>query len=121
MSKLLKSNLAVWMSAATVATVVAAIIVSALAMSPSVDHHVLSTHPAVVSAVGAGVANDGIAQPAADTNCHVGHVCVVAILPGNETAGARFDEPQIFPNLAGYHPSGAAYLLFHPPRFPSQA
>lgn len=124
MLKLLKINLAIWMPAVTIATVVMAIFVSMLAMSPALDHHVLSTEPATVSVVGAtvdaGVANDGIAQPAVGSNCQFGHFCAAAIMPGIGTNVVGLMGALSHSGPADFQPSKAAYLLFHPPRDVSQ-
>ena len=120
MFEFMQSNQAVWMRAVTVAAAVMAILVSALAMSPEIDHRVLPTQSAVVSAMNTDVVDDGFAQPAADTNCHIGHSCAVAIMPRNETAFVGFDRAGALPCVADYKPAGATYPLFHPPRVLSQ-
>jgi len=116
----MQKNWVIWMRVVTITAAVMAILVSALGMSQEIDHHVLPTQSAIVSSLDAGVADDGLAQAAADTNCHVGHSCSVAIMPGNELALTRFDSAPELPREPGHQPSGAGNLPFHPPRFLSQ-
>jgi len=120
MFRSLQKNWVIWMRLVTVTAAVMAILVSALAISPDVDHDVLPTQSTIVSLLDAGVADDGFAQPVADTNCHVGHSCSVAIMPGSELALTRFDSAPELPREPGHQPSGAGYVPFHPPRFLSQ-
>ena len=108
------------MRAVTFTAAVMAILVSALAMSPEIDHHVLPTQLAIASVADAGVVDSNLAQSEPAITCHIGHSCAGAIMLPNETAFVHFDGAREFPRAVGYQPSGAAYLLFHPPRDLSQ-
>lgn len=112
----------VWTRAVTVSVAVLAILVSAFVISPEIDHSVLPTQAAVASAAAVGAIVDRAARPAPNTNCHIGHSVILAIMPSNELALARFgfDSAPEFPRVTGYQPSGTEYLPFHPPRFLSQ-
>jgi len=113
-------NWAVWLRAVTVTAAVMAILVSALAISPEVDHHAPPTQSTVASGADTGVIGDGPTQPAPTTNCHSGNSCILAIMPGYELVLARFDGAPELLRVTGYRPSGAANLPFHPPRILSQ-
>lgn len=117
----MQRNRIVWLRAVTVSAAVMAILLSALAMSPEFDHRVLPTQSAIASVADVGVADDGLARPAADAKWHIGHACLLAIMPGNELALTRFDSTPELPRVTGYKLSGARYPPFHPPRFLSQA
>ena len=62
----MQKNWVVFIRAGTVAAIVMAILFSALAMSPNIDHRDLPAQPsfALVAAAGVGVAFDGAVQPA---------------------------------------------------------
>jgi hypothetical protein len=113
-------NWAVWLRAMTVTAAVMAILVSALAISPEVDHHALPTQSTVASAAEPGVIDDGSTQAAPATNCHSENSCIFAIIPRYPMGLTRFDAAPELLRVTGYRPSGAAYLLFHPPRVLSQ-
>ncbi len=108
------------MRVVTVTAAVIAILVSALAVSPEIDHHVLPSQLAVASVADAGVVDSNLAQSEPAINCHIGHSCTAAIMLPNETAFAHFYGAREFPRIEGYQSSGAVYPLFHPPRDLSQ-
>jgi hypothetical protein len=108
------------MRAVTIAAAVMAILFSALTTLPEIDHQILSSRPVVASVADSGAFDDGSVQPEPDAKCHVGHSCLLVIIPGNEIAIAHFDGVPEFPRVTGYAPSGAGELPFHPPRLLSQ-
>lgn len=108
------------MRAVTVIVAVLAIFVSALAMSPDINHRVLFAHPAVASMADTDAADDGTTQHAPESKCHVGLGCILVVMPGIEMALASFGCAPELPHVASLHPSGAGYPPFHPPRILSQ-
>ena len=117
----MQRKLVVWMRAVTVTGAVLAILVSAFAMTPEIDHRLLLAQTAVSSGADAGVIDDRAVQPAPDTKCHVGHGCILVIMPGNELAFTNMDGAPEFCRATGYSPYAAGDMLFHPPRNLSQA
>ena len=71
----------VWMNAVMVIAAVLVIFVSALAMSPEINHRVLPAQHTVESIADTDVADDGTTQPAPDTKCHIGLGCILVIMP----------------------------------------
>ena len=116
----MKQNLGIRMRAATIAAAVMAILFSALTTLPEIDHQLLPTQSVVASVAESGAVDVGPAQPAPVSKCHVGHSCLLVIIPSNEIAIAHFDGVPEFARVTGYAPSGASYLPFHPPRLLSQ-
>jgi hypothetical protein len=96
-----------------------AILVSALVVSPEIEHHVLSKQPVVALAADAGVVDVSLVQRATDTKCHDGFNCTVAIIPNTEFALTGFGSASKFFRIAGYKPSWDGYLPYYPPRIPS--
>lgn len=117
MFRSMQNNWFIWMRVVTVTVAAMAILVSALAISSAVDHHVLTNQPSVASAVDVSVADDGAANPEADANCHIGYGCILAIMPGEVPALTGFERAPERPRVTGYQPSAAENLPFHPPRF----
>ena len=115
MFRSISTNWVVWLRAVTVTVAVAAILVSALAISPEINLHVLPAQTAAVVA-DAGVVEDGPADPAQGTTCHVGHSCMPGVVPDSELALIRFESAPGIPRATGYQTSVAGYLPFHPPR-----
>ena len=116
----MQRNWAIWMRAVTVAAAVTAILASALAMPPEIDHRNLTAQPAVASTAGGGVIVDRAAQPGPDRNCHSGHSCILVNLPTNDLALTRFDSAPEISRETGFLSSAAENMLFHPPRILSQ-
>jgi len=110
------------MRAVTVAAAVMAILVSALAMSPGIDHRLLPAQAGVASPVNSGVVVvNGPAQSTPDASCHFGHSCTFLILPSNNLASmTRFDGAPEPLYTKQYQPSRAGDMPFHPPRLLSQ-
>jgi len=120
MFRSVQKNWGVWMRAVTVTAAVVAIIVSALAMSPEIDHHVSLTQPSITFFADTGTVDTTSTQPVPDTNCHGGLGCVLAIMPSDGLALTRCKSAQEFPRLTHYDPSRTGYLPFQPPRILSQ-
>lgn len=112
----MQRNWAIWMRAVTVAAAVTAILASALAVSPKINHRDLTAQPAVASAAGGGVIVDRAAQPGSDRNCHSGHSCILVNLPTNDLALTRFDSAPEISRETDFLPSAAEKMRFHPPR-----
>ncbi len=108
------------MRAVTVTAAVLTILVSALAMSPEIDHHVPLAQPAITFVADTHSVDTPAVQLVPDTNCHGGLSCVLAILPSDGLALTLYENAQKFPRLTRYDPSRAGYLPFQPPRFLSQ-
>ena len=112
----MQRNWVIWMRAVTVTAAIMAILVSALPMSPEIDDHFLPAHPAATSGADVGAINDGVARPASHTICHIGHGCMLVILPANDLALMRFDSAPGLSRVTGYLPSVAGDIPFHTPR-----
>ncbi len=120
MFRSVQKNWELWMRAVTVTAAVVAILVSALAMSPEIDHHVPLTQPAITFVADTGTVDTPSVQLVPDTNCHGGLSCVLAIMPSDGLALTLFKSVQEFPRLMRDNPSRAGYLPFQPPRNLSQ-
>ena len=120
MFRSVQKNWELWMRAVTVTAAAVAILVSALAMSPEIDHHVPLTQPAITFVAGTGTVDTPSVQLVPDTNCHGGLSCVLAIMPSDSLALTRFESAQEFSRLTHYDPSHTGYLPFQPPRILSQ-
>lgn len=120
MFRTMETKWVVWIRAVTASVAVLAILVSALSMSPEINHRILPEHPAVASVADVGPADDGAAKHAGDTKCHIGHSCILAIMPSNESTLTHFERAPDFRRAISYLSSAAEYLLFHPPRILSQ-
>jgi len=107
-----------WMRVMTVTAAVLAIFVSAFALSPESDLRVLPAHSAAIFAAGAN--SHGAAQPASDTDCHIGYSCTLVIFPGTDLSLTRFRNAPVALAVVNHPPSVAADLPFHPPRILSQ-
>ncbi len=116
----MQKNWGVWMRAVTVTAAIVTILVTALAMSPEIDHHDPSTQPDIALVVGTDAVNIVFVQPVPDTACHGGLSCVLAIMPSDGLAVTRRETAQEFPRLMRDNPSRAGYLPFQPPRNLSQ-
>ncbi|WP_138934993.1 hypothetical protein [Roseovarius arcticus] len=108
------------MRAVTVTAAVMVIVLSALAISPEIDHHDPSTQPDIALVVGTDAVNAVFVQSVPDTACHGGLSCVLAIMPSDGLALTRRESAQDFPRLMRVKPSRAGYLPFQPPRNLSQ-
>ena len=120
MFRSVQKNWGVWMRAVTVTAAVMVIVISALAISPEIDHHDPSTQPDIALVVGTDAVNIVFVQSVPDTACHGGLSCVLAIMPSNGLAVTRRESAQEFPRLMRVKPSRAGYLPFQPPRNLSQ-
>ena len=118
-----QKNWGVWMRAVTVTAAVMVIVISALAISPEIDHHDPSTQPdiaLVVDTDAVNIVSVQSVQSVPDTACHGGLSCVLAVMPSDSSAMTRFKSVQEFPRLMRVNPSRAGHLPFQPPRNLSQ-
>lgn len=120
MVRSLQRKLVVWMRAVTVTGAVLAILVSAFAMTPEIDHRLQLAQTAVSSGTDSDANDNHDVQPAPDTKCHVGHGCITVIMPGNQLAFTNTDGAPEFFRATDYPPFLAGDMPFHPPRILSQ-
>ncbi len=117
------SNLTWWpvrLHMVTVAAVILAILISALAMDSKIDHRILSTQSANEMVIEAGGNIDASKQTSPNTNCHPGYNCSSVIVPTSSLELERFVSLPEGPTDARVKPNEVKYLLFHPPRRLSQ-
>lgn len=108
------------MRAAAIWVAVFAVLTSGLAIPRDIDHDDLPVQNAAASAMDAGFASEGPADPTPGADCHAGPGCVSVILPGDALDLARFINAPDFPRVPGYLAAEAGYPPFHPPRILSQ-
>lgn len=104
----------------TLAVAIFAFVISDLPMSPDIGSHAPISQSIAASAGDAGVADDAAAQPAPNTKCHVGHGCLLAIVPSIDLSFTHPVDAAERPIAALRKTSGAGYLHFHPPRILSR-
>jgi hypothetical protein len=120
MFRLMQRNWSVWVRMVTVTTASLAILFSAFAVSPEIDHRLLPPHYSVTSAVDVNAANGGSTKSTQDTNCHVGHSCALVILPADDIALLELDTMPERARVTAAPRSVAKDAPFHPPRTLSQ-
>lgn len=109
-----------WVRMVTITSASLAILFSAFAVSPEIDHRFLPSQYSVASAVDVNAANGGTTKSAQDTNCHTGHSCTLVILPADDIALLDIDAVPELARVATGHRSVAKDVPFHPPRILSQ-
>ena len=108
------------MRTVTITVAVLAVVASAISMSPETDRRVLPAQPAVASVADVSMVDSGAAQPAPVARCHIGHDCMLVILPYDDLAVTRLASTPELARLTDFQHSGTGYLPFHPPRILSQ-
>ena len=116
MFRSMQKKLVVRMRAVTISAAIMAIFVSAFAMSPEINHRALSAQPAIASVTDTGVIDDGPGHVASESNCHLGHSCILVIMPGDEMALTRFEGAAELPQTTLYKSSRVEVMPFPPPR-----
>ncbi|GEM_PF-2418151 len=108
------------MRAVTAAVVVLALLVSAFAAPPEIDHEVPHTQAATISITNVGSDDGGRVQIASSVECCAGLSCIPAIMPGDGQGLAHADTAPHPSHNFEYHTLGVLYRPFQPPRILSQ-
>jgi len=109
-------NLVGWMHAVVVTGAFLAILSTAFVVSPEIEHRVLTAQLTDTLAVDFGQSDSTAAQPESEEKCHVGHGCLVLIVPIHELAFIYTDRSAEFSLSPPILPTSARDIPFHPPR-----
>lgn len=121
--RMLGSKLTNWKVRLHVVIVTAAImalLLSALTVDSEIDHRNLSAQSVNESVTGAGIVGADSRQTVSETDCHFGHSCLGVIAPSSGPVLLGVVEASVRPTEPHFNPSGAAFLLYQPPRTLSQ-
>ncbi|MAQ45019.1 MAG: hypothetical protein CL812_04040 [Confluentimicrobium sp.] len=108
------------MRAVIAAAAILALLVSAFAVPPEIDHEAMQSRAAAVSVANVGSDDGGRIQLASSVECHAGLSCIPAIMPSDGQGLAHADTAPHPSHNIEYHTLGVLYRPFQPPRILSQ-
>lgn len=108
------------MRAVIAAAAIMALLVSAFAVPPEIDHEAMQSRAAAVSVANVGSDDGGRIQLASSVECHAGLSCIPAIMPSDGQGLSHADTAPHPSHNTEYRTLGVLYRPFQPPRILSQ-
>jgi len=108
------------MRAVIAAAAIMALLVSAFAVPPEIDHEAMQSRAAAVSVANVGSDDGGRIQLASSVECHAGLSCIPAIMLSDGQGLSHADTAPHPSHNTEYRTLGVLYRPFQPPRILSQ-